>query len=168
MNDAREGLQAVLVRAVARFCPPALRHLRDDLVQNAWLRVLELQRRSDPDRAFSASYMYKVAYSALIDEIRRMRRRGEVALDEVPENQMVASRGGAEHEATRYAVGQGIHACLQDLGADRRLAVTLFLQGHTVPEAAQILDWDIVRTKNLVYRGLADLRACLAAKGLKP
>ena len=50
----------------------------------------------------------------------------------------------------------------------RRLAVALYLQGHSVPEAAKLLEWGNKRTENLVYRGLADLRECLAKKGLKP
>ena len=49
---------------------------------------------------------------------------------------------------------------------ERRLAVTLHLQGHSVPEAARLLDWAVKRTENLVYRGLADLRECLTAKGI--
>jgi RNA polymerase sigma-70 factor (ECF subfamily) len=164
-----ESLQAVLVRAVGRFCQGSLRHLRDDLVQSAWIRVLEVQRRGDPDRALSSSYLYKVAYSALIDEIRRLRRRGEVALDDAPQERQVDLRAvGPEQQAERYAIGQGIQECLQHMSSDRRLAVTLHLQGHTVPEAARILDWDTVRTKNMVYRGLADLRACLTSKGLTP
>jgi RNA polymerase sigma-70 factor (ECF subfamily) len=51
---------------------------------------------------------------------------------------------------------------------ERRLAVTLYLQGHTVAEAASILEWPFKRTENLIYRGLADLRACLRCKGLRP
>ena len=164
-----DGLHAVLVRAVGRFCQGSLRYLRDDLVQSAWIRVLEVQRRGDPDRPLSSSYLYKVAYSALIDEIRRLRRRGEVALDDAPqERQMELRAAGPEQEAERHAIGWGIQECLQRMSSDRRLAVTLHLQGHTVPEAARILDWDTVRTKNLVYRGLADLRACLTSKGLTP
>jgi RNA polymerase sigma-70 factor (ECF subfamily) len=46
--------------------------------------------------------------------------------------------------------------------------VTLYLQGHTVPETARVLDWPAKRADNLVYRGLADLRQCLLAKGLRP
>ena len=54
------------------------------------------------------------------------------------------------------------------MSKDRRLAVTLYLQGHTVPEAARILGWAAKRTENLVYRGLADLRQCLLGKGHTP
>ena len=48
------------------------------------------------------------------------------------------------------------------------MAVVLHLQGHSVPEAARLLNWGNKRTENLVYRGLADLRNCLALKGLEP
>jgi RNA polymerase sigma-70 factor (ECF subfamily) len=51
---------------------------------------------------------------------------------------------------------------------DRRRAVMLYLQGHSVPEAARLLGWTAKRTENLVYRGLADLRHCLRAKGHTP
>jgi len=38
---------------------------------------------------------------------------------------------------------------------ERRLAVALHLQGHTVAEAARLLDLSFKRTENLVYRGLS-------------
>ena len=44
----------------------------------------------------------------------------------------------------------------------------LHLQGHSVPDAARLLGWPAKRTENLVYRGLADLRRCLIAKGHTP
>jgi RNA polymerase sigma-70 factor (ECF subfamily) len=46
--------------------------------------------------------------------------------------------------------------------------VTLHLQGYSVAEAAALLAFGLKQTENLVYRGLADLRRCLAAKGLAP
>ena len=54
---------------------------------------------------------------------------------------------------------------LQD---NRRRALTLYLVGHKVPEAAQMLGWTSKKTENNVYRGLANLRDCLAKKGIKP
>ena len=153
MSEVRDGLQAVLARAVARFCPPSLRHLRDDLVQSAWIRVLEAQRRGDPDRTFSSSYLYKVAYSALIDELRRLRRRGEVALDDAPEEQAVEPRRSSPaQQAEGYALARGLQDCLLGVSEDRRLAVSLFLQGHTVPEAAELLGVSRPTLYDLMHR----------------
>jgi RNA polymerase sigma-70 factor (ECF subfamily) len=43
----------------------------------------------------------------------------------------------------------------------RRTAVTLHLQGFRTGEVAAALGWTEKQAENLVYRGLADLRACL-------
>jgi RNA polymerase sigma-70 factor (ECF subfamily) len=65
-------------------------------------------------------------------------------------------------------IGREIRDCLTHLGDNRCLAVTLFLQGHTAPETGRILGWTLRKTENLIFRGMADLRGCLSAKGLKP
>jgi RNA polymerase sigma-70 factor (ECF subfamily) len=166
-----ERLRARLARAVARTCPASLADRRDDLVQNALLRVVALQQRSAGERTFSASYLYRAAHSALVDELRRVRRRREVPLeDQSAAGPATGTAPGPdpEHATHGRQIGRGLLACLQELPEQRRLAVTLHLQGHSVPEAARLLDWGTKRTENLVYRGLAALRACLAAKGLTP
>jgi RNA polymerase sigma-70 factor (ECF subfamily) len=42
----------------------------------------------------------------------------------------------------------------------------MYLHGHSVAEVAALLGWRFKKAENLVYRGLADLRRCLATKGL--
>ena len=77
------------------------------------------------------------------------------------------TRQDPERLAASSEIGRGILDCLSRMSRERRLAVTLYLQGHTVPEASRVLEWTAKRTENLVYRGLADLRECLLSKGLR-
>jgi RNA polymerase sigma-70 factor (ECF subfamily) len=155
-----------LTRAVAHVCPRAWWARRDDFVQDCMVRILGLARRSEGKR-LSATYLHRVAYSVLIDEIRRRRRQPETALD--PEELGPATReSDPEAVASGLETGRAILDCLARLGRDRRHGVTLYLQGHSIAEAARILDWSAKRTENLVYRGLADLRACLETKGVRP
>jgi RNA polymerase sigma-70 factor, ECF subfamily len=163
-----ERLRERLSQAVRRTCPRVLAHQRDDLVQNCMLRVMDVIRKSEMGRQFSSSYLHKVAYSALVDEIRRMRRRPQSPLEDGEHVPSAGPDGNPEQVATSRELGRGILDCLGKLLQERRLAVTLHLQGHTIAEAARILSWSTKRTENLVYRGLADLRACLAVKGMKP
>jgi RNA polymerase sigma-70 factor (ECF subfamily) len=44
----------------------------------------------------------------------------------------------------------------------------LHIQGHSVDEISALLDCSRKKADNLVYRGLADLRACLSARGVTP
>jgi RNA polymerase sigma-70 factor (ECF subfamily) len=164
-------LRRDLERAVARLCPKWLVDRRDDLVQAAVIRVMHVAARADGpgegNAIVAASYLHKVAYSALVDEVRRVQRRRETSLDEVQETP-VPSNGSPERLAAAHEIGSAIRDCLQDLKRERRLAVTLHLQGHSVPDAARILGWTVKRTENLVYRGLADLRAGLLSRGIRP
>lgn len=73
-----------------------------------------------------------------------------------------------ERIAAGREIGRALLACLDRLVRARRLAVTLYLQGHSVPEAAALLAWTVKRTENLVFRGLADVRRCLTARGMTP
>lgn len=160
-------LRAELARAVARVCPRWLADRAEDIVQVAMMRVLEVLRRSEGTAALSSSYLRKAAYSAAVDEIRRLRRRREVPLEEESAEIDPPDAGpDPERSMAGREVGQAIRECLGRMVWPRRLAVTLHLQGHSVAEAARLLGWEIKRTENLVYRGLADLRGCLAARGM--
>ena len=171
--DPAAELRSVLLRAVRRACPRWLADRSEDLAQAAVIRVLEVQRVREGTEPVPASYLYKVAYTTLIDEIRRLRRRPEVPLDEGEGDAGLAEPAGArasdpEASLAGAEVGRAIEGCLAGLAEPRRLAVTLHLQGHSVPEAAALLGWDDKRTENLVYRGMAELRRCLEGKGVTP
>lgn len=169
MNEEQiEEIRRRLSRAVIRVCPRWLAAHTEDIVQNAMLRVVNAARnRGEGPPDLSALYVEKTAYSALVDEIRRQRRRLEDPAGGIPD--VAGDPGGADPESAVAAreVAEALRGCLTLLGTPRRLAVTLHLQGHTVPEVASILKWRAKRAENLVYRGLADLRRCLSMKGLE-
>jgi RNA polymerase sigma-70 factor (ECF subfamily) len=164
-DDELATLRADLVQAVERVCPPWLSDRREDLVQEALIRVAEIRRR-EPDRELAASYLRRSAYNALVDEIRRLRRRRETPLEsEEGVLQPPSEAPGPERLSVARQLGREIHDCLTRLVAPRRRAVALYLQGHSGPESAELMGWTPKRTNNLVYRGLDDLRNCLTSKG---
>jgi RNA polymerase sigma-70 factor, ECF subfamily len=164
-----DRLRADVARVVAYVCPPELASRSDDLIQAVVIRVVELQRKREGSGEFSSFYLRKAAHSALVDEIRRQRRRPEVPLTEERE---VAGPAAAQPDPERRSagrqLGRAIRDCLKTLVRPRRLAVVLNLQGHSVPEVGRLLGWTPKRAENLVYRGLADLRGCLERKGVTP
>lgn len=159
-----------LERAVGAVCPGWLGDRREDVVQNAMMKVLQLDRRSGGPRDLAASYLWKVAYSAAVDEMRRSGSRPELSLAGVPDARPVGESPAPGPEATAAGreLGSAIRRCLTSLVRARRHAVTLYLYGHSVPDAARLLGWSRKRVENLVFRGLADLRRCLAARGFAP
>jgi RNA polymerase sigma-70 factor (ECF subfamily) len=164
--DAAE-LRAALRAAVGRVCPPWLADRADDLVQSATIRVLEIRRRREGEADFSPFYLRKVAYCALVDEIRKLRRRREVPIEEDAEDHPAADLPDPERSALGREIGRAIRGCLAGMIRPRRMAVALYLQGHGSNEVGRLLGWAPKKAENLIYRGLADLRGCLAAKGIE-
>ncbi len=169
-EERLEVLRRRVAAAVRRVCPPWLALQADDIVQNVLLRLAGSTAEGEEERQFSSIYLEKAAYGATVDEIRRACRRREVPLpeDEGDGDLAPATAADPERSAASTEIGRGIRDCLRGLPRPRKLAVTLYLQGCSVPESAQRLGWSPKRTENLVYRGLADLRFCLSRKGLTP
>jgi RNA polymerase sigma-70 factor (ECF subfamily) len=169
MIDDPTRLREVLVRAVASVCPRHLASQRDDIVQNALVRVLGILRKGEQNAVRTTSYLWQAAYTATMDEIRRRSRRREVALDDAGADGPVhAVQPARENEEDRRQVGLEIQDCLGRLAPPRRRAVGLYLFGFGADESARVLGWNVKRAQNLTYRGLADLRRCLEAKGIRP
>jgi len=148
--DGIERIRQVLIRAVERHCPPALAAQREDLVQMALVRLLERSGREGSNPR-GASYLWRVAYTVVIDEIRRFRRQQRQA-EQLPKGEQGTPGPEARSELLE---------CLGGLQDRRRTAVTLHLEGFRTAEVATALGWTEKQAENLVYRGLADLRACL-------
>jgi RNA polymerase sigma-70 factor (ECF subfamily) len=144
----------VLARAVRDHCPSDLAAMREDLVEVAVLKVVELQGHEKTTTP-PASYLRKVAFTVIIDELRRKKRgeavRKEIALAPEPRT------GGPD-------VQLQIRDCLGRLSAARRAAVTLYLEGLKASEIALALGWTQKRVQNMVYRGLEELRECLGPR----
>jgi RNA polymerase sigma factor (sigma-70 family) len=167
-GEERYGeLRARLVQAVGRVCPAWLADDREDIVQNAMTRLMLSE--SGGDTAYSATYLRKVAYSHVVDEIRRRRRRKESALESVEEasSPLASPQPDPEDASVGAELGQAIRECLGELVPPRRQAVTLWLLGYAHKEIAERMDWNRKRAENLVTRGRENLREGLAKRGYR-
>ncbi len=154
-------LRAAVARAVRRVCPQWLAADADDLTQIATTRVLARINQTSGKVAFTPGYLYRAVHSALIDEIRRRRRLREEPIEDT----LVAS---SSRQREGWEIRDALKACLAGLVPSRRRAVMLHLQGHPAVEASALLGCTQKQAENLIYRGLANLRACLEARGATP
>jgi RNA polymerase sigma-70 factor (ECF subfamily) len=166
-----EELRRQLTRSVRRVCPPWLADRSEDIVQNAVIRVLESRPRASAEHPSHppASYLWRVAYSATVDEIRRVRRRQEVGMETPGLEQAAPPERREPWTAVASAELQAaLNGCLDRLNEDRRLIVGFHLLGHDLSECEALSGWQPKKVRNLLYRGLAAVRACLARKGFAP
>jgi RNA polymerase sigma factor (sigma-70 family) len=163
-----------LRRTIVRMCPPSLGLSFDDIEQDARVRLWQALR-DEKDILYPGSYIYKVAVSATIKAIRRAKARREERLVDGEEysgseadasfhqDRSVSPEVLAEHhELIRH-----VEAALGRLAENRRLAVELHLRELTSVEIADLVGWSEPKARNLVYRGLRDLRRHLRAAGIE-
>jgi RNA polymerase sigma-70 factor (ECF subfamily) len=163
------SIRPQLLALVRRVCPRWLASHAEDIVQSAIVQVLERSRREGGGFEVSSSYLMRAAHNAAVDEIRRRFRRPEVAAgDEESGMEHEAPAPGPDREAEARQIDAAIRACLAVLARPRRAAVMMFLLGYSLIDTERMSGWSRKRSEHLTYRGLADMRRCLASKGIEP
>lgn len=173
-NLVVEEFGMLLRRAIVRFCPRDKGLQFDDIEQEARMR---LWRALLDEREVTnyASYLYRIAATATIDALRRIQARHEEQLDMLIEQRtddgeiMLAPapvRDSPERLAeSREAVDKVMSAVAKLPDAQRR-AVGMYLQGMTSQDVADLMDWSEPKSRNLIYRGLKELRKSLREEGI--
>ena len=69
------------------------------------------------------------------------------------------TESGPERILARSQVAFAVSEAVRELPDARRTAVRLYLVGYSRDEIAHTAGWSEAKTRNLIYRGLADLRS---------
>jgi len=113
----------------------------------------------------SASYLQRVVTTAILDLLRRRRRAA--MHDPVEDLPLPAPGPGPDADAEAASLGIVVQAGVNSLGLSRRTVVKLHLEGFRRDEIEALLGWSEAKTRNLLYRGLSDLRGYLVARGIE-
>jgi len=135
----------------------------DEVVQEVRIRLWRGEKTDAP----STSYVYRTAISASIDLLRRRRARGSdrtVALDSVEEP--VSDAGDPARALEESQLAAQLARAVDDIVPSRRAVVRMYLGGYAREEIATLMGWSEAKTRNLLYRGLADLRERLVTMGV--
>ncbi|MGB4704129.1 MAG: sigma-70 family RNA polymerase sigma factor [Candidatus Saccharicenans sp.] len=114
-----------------------------------------------------ASYIKKVVESAVIDQIRKIRREEEVYLSEQQKLISELDPRPVNTPAFSGSLKQSVLKAADRLMDSRRTVVKLYLLNMSLPEIAAYLHYTEAKTRNLLYRGLADLKDIIKKMGLE-
>ncbi len=173
-NTIVEEYSKLLRSAIVQACPRDLGIQTGDIEQEARLRIWQaLLREREIENL--ASYLYRIAVTTTIDAIRRMkaRREEQLVLEEEAEDEASSGLslpahpdGSPERVAQREQIATKIRLALTRLQASRRRAVEFHLEGFTNLEITELLGWSEPKVRNLIHRGLKDLRSQLQTEGI--
>jgi RNA polymerase sigma-70 factor (ECF subfamily) len=171
-NGVSETLESTVDRFAGLIRQVGWRHRLsesdiDEVMQEVRIRLWRAQGKGEHGPGVGASYVYRTAMSAAVDLLRRRRaRRADVT---VPvEDAFGAADPAASPEQSLAAteLGRQVEQAIETIHPTRRPVVRMYLAGHPREEIADLMGWSEGKTRNLLYRGLADLRARLTEMGI--
>lgn len=174
-DDASRALEHIVSRFDAFIRRSARRHgLQrvevDEVVQELRLRMWKSLGTAELIRRAKASYIYRTAISASIDIIRRRRARQfqSTTIDDGLAEVTADPPQRADAAADAHDLAATVHRAITLLPESRRAVVRMHLAGYERAEIEELLGWSEAKTRNLLYRGLADLRQILESWGIRP
>lgn len=136
----------------------------DEAEQEVRIRLWKVAGTPENLSQLSASYLQRVVTTAILDLLRRRRRAA--THDPVDDLPLADQRPGSDAAVEAASLSEIVAASVASLADARRVVVKLHLEGYRRDEIEALLNWSEAKTRNLLYRGLADLRALLNAKGI--
>jgi RNA polymerase sigma factor (sigma-70 family) len=140
----------------------------DEVMQDVRIRLWKALGSSERIGRVNTSYVYQAAMSAVCDLIRRRRGDRTESIEDRPETPIVDSLPGPDVGYERRELAQEIGRALDQLGADQRPVVRMYLAGYPQGEIQALLGWTEAKTRNVLYRGLTQLRLGLGRTGIGP
>ena len=134
----------------------------EDILQDVKIRLWKLicanRRILSPP-----AYIKKIVSSAVIDQLRKRRRDDNLyhheKLRRISEQGFPYCWEAVKKKSFEDVVGKAVDRLI----SSRRQVVKLYLLDLNIPEISSYLNWSRDKTRNLLYRGLADLREYLKA-----
>lgn len=147
--------------AVGRVAGPLSEAVADDIEQAV---VISLWRAMPDEQtpSYPSSYLYRAAVRETVRTMRRLHGGADSEIDEGHRD----PAPDPERRAASGELGSTIRAALATLAPRRRSAVEAHLMGFDVHEVMRMQGWSYNTARNLIARGMADLRQELVRRGV--
>ncbi len=166
LADILDRYSSLMRIHIIKFNPQRFGVDPDDIAQEIRIRIWRLLQHEKNIRCYP-SYIKKIVNSSVLDLLRKRKRDHGIL---VKEKQMRVSEikkhyppAYSPEELFRDTVAQAVESLIES----RRKVVRLHLLDMTIEEISAFYNWSSNKTRNLLYRGLSDLKRILKDKGIE-
>jgi len=138
----------------------------DDVFQEVKIKIWKVLHNEKKITNYS-SYIKKIVDSSVIDQLRKFKREEGIYLHE--KSKKISEQKGSYSPDDFYGerdmkevIGRAVGKIIES----RRKVVKLYLLNMNIEEIAAYFRWSKDKTRNLLYRGLADLKRILKEHGI--
>lgn len=154
-----------VARIAGRFFPQ--REQIEEIVQDSFTKVyFALNTYHGTHAASFKAWLTQIVVNSCYDQLRRIRRRPEQALSEFDESsshELSAQLGSAKSDVESALVSRDLALkLLARISPEDRLVLTLLdVEGFSVAEIAEMMNWSVSKVKVRAHRARAHLRRVL-------
>jgi RNA polymerase sigma-70 factor (ECF subfamily) len=150
---------------IIKFNPQKFGLDPDDISQEIKIKIWRLLHNEKNIKSHS-SYIKKIVNSSVIDLLRKWKRDQGIILAEKQKKVAEIKKGYpaiiSPEENLRNTVAEAVDLLIES----RRKVVRLHLMDMTIEEISAYFNWSTDKTRNLLYRGLVDLKNLLKSKDI--
>jgi RNA polymerase sigma factor (sigma-70 family) len=138
----------------------------DDVLQDVKIKLWKILHDEKKIENYS-SYIKKIVESSVIDQFRKFKREEGIYLHEVGKH-IRENSGNCPYDSLyvemdiKDLVGKAVNGLIES----RRKVVQLYLLNMSIEEISLYFHWSKDKTRNLLYRGLCDLKKILKEKNI--
>ena len=152
-------IRAIVARVSGRRASSP-EEIEQRVIQSLWDQVRRERTIEQP-----ASYIYRCAVR---ETVRAIRAEQAHRMEELEDGENVrAQTADPERALGAKETVKAVERCLLALDPERQKAVRAHLSGFDVAEVMRMNCWPYQKARNLIARGIADLRALLDAEGIR-
>ena len=140
----------------------------EEVMQDVRIRLWKALGSGERIGRVNTSYVYQAAMSAVCDLVRSRRSQRTHSGDDDRDAERTAVIPGPDAGFERRELAREIGRALEQLNPAQRPVVRMYLAGYPQGEIEKLLGWTEAKTRNVLYRGLAQLRLMLSQKGIGP
>lgn len=140
----------------------------DDIIQEVKIKIWKILEDEKKINNYP-SYIKKIVDSSVIDTLRKLKREEKILIHE--RQKIISEQKRNYRNRTEISLDKNLKKIIAQsidlLLESRRKVVKLFLLNMTIDEIAALFHWSKDKTRNLLYRGLNDLKNMLKEKGIE-
>jgi RNA polymerase sigma-70 factor (ECF subfamily) len=150
---------------IIKFNPQRFGLDPDDISQEIRIKIWRLIHHEKNIKNY-ASYIKKIVNSSVIDLLRKWKRDEGIMLLEKQKKVSEIKRDYPVALSLEENLRDTVAEAVDSLIESRRKVVRLHLLDMTIEEISAFYNWSTNKTRNLLYRGLADLKTILKNKDI--
>lgn len=150
---------------ISKFNLPKFGLDPEDISQEIRIKIWKLLN-TEKEISNYPSYIKKIVHSSVIDLLRKWKREEGIFIQEkqrkISETKKDYLAGCQQEDYMKETVAEAINSLIES----RRKVVKLFLLDMNIEEISAFYNWSQNKTRNLLYRGLSDLKNILKDKDI--